>query len=66
MDPVDLRPRGPSLLPPTGRTTQALAALVLVVLATTAYLTASYPSLPSLIPVHFRAGFADGWQFKSI
>lgn len=39
----------------------------IIVVATTAYLLASYGSLPELLPVHFkRGGVANGWQYKTL
>jgi uncharacterized membrane protein len=35
-------------------------------LATLGYLAWRYPHLPSLLPVHFRRGRADGWQFRTV
>lgn len=35
-------------------------------LGTLAYLLWRYPQLPQLLPVHFRRGRADGWQFRTI
>src|SRR5262245_34826782 len=36
-------------------------------LGTAGYLVWRYPSLPELLPVHFRAdGQANGWQFRTI
>jgi uncharacterized membrane protein len=41
-------------------------AIVLVVLATAAFLVLRYEALPDLLPVHFtRGGIPDGWQYRT-
>jgi uncharacterized membrane protein len=43
----------------------ALASMSLIVFSAS-FLLARYPSLPSLLAVHFRpSGFPNGWQFKT-
>lgn len=45
----------------------AVRAMILMVLATAAYLVWHYPSLPWLLPVHFKAGgVPNGWQYKTL
>src|SRR5262245_210279 len=40
---------------------------VVAIAATTVYLFWRYPSLPDILPVHFRAnGRPNGWQFRTI
>lgn len=46
---------------------RVVAATVLIVVGTMAYLLVSYPSLPALLPVHFkRGGVPNGWQYKTL
>lgn len=52
-------------LTPLGR--HATRATVLTLLATATYLVIWYPSLPWLLPVHFKAGgIPNGWQYKTL
>lgn len=45
----------------------AIAATVLIILGTAAFLLLRYSSLPELLPVHFRRrGIPDGWQYKTL
>jgi len=39
---------------------------VLAIAATTAFLVWRYPSLPDILPVHFRGNRPNGWQFRTI
>jgi uncharacterized membrane protein len=42
-------------------------AMLVVVLATATYLVLLYPSLPDLLPVHFKAsGAPNGWQYRTL
>lgn len=60
--------KGPSsMIPLTPVARLAVRATVLIILLTAAYLVVSYPSLPWLLPVHFkRGGIANGWQYKTL
>jgi uncharacterized membrane protein len=54
------------MVKPTQPTRYGGALMMLIVVATAAFLMVSYPTLPWLLPVHFRAGGApDGWQYKT-
>ena len=54
------------LLRETVLTRHAVRASVLSILGTAAFLVWNAPTLPSLLPVHFRwNGVPDGWQFKT-
>lgn len=45
----------------------AVRGTVLILLGTAVYLVMWYPSLPWLLPVHFkRGGVANGWQYKTM
>lgn len=45
----------------------AVRLTALTLLGTTMYLALWYPSLPWLLPVHFKAGgVANGWQYKTL
>jgi uncharacterized membrane protein len=55
-----------SIVTPTRATGLATAMIALIILGSAAYLWEQYASLPSELPVHFRAtGLPDGWQFKT-
>ncbi len=55
------------MIPPTPLARNAVRGTVLVLLATAVYLVIWYPSLPWLLPVHFkRGGVANGWQYKTM
>lgn len=55
------------MIAPTPLARHAVRATVLILLATAAYLVIAYPSLPWLLPVHFkRGGVANGWQYKTM
>lgn len=55
------------LITPTRLARHAARASVVTILATAAYLVVCYPSLPALLPVHFRSGgVANGWQYKTL
>jgi uncharacterized membrane protein len=48
-------------------TRHAVRVSVLVMLSTAGYLVWRYPSLPALLPVHFRRdGRPNGWQFRTM
>ena len=52
---------------PTQPTRYGVGLIVLIVLATAAFLVVRYPALPWLLPVHFRTGGApNGWQYKTL
>jgi len=51
---------------PTPLTSSAAFTAFLVIVATAVYLLLEYPSLPELLPVHFRAGGPDGWQYRTL
>jgi uncharacterized membrane protein len=52
---------------PTGPTRFGAGLIVLIVLATAAFLVVRYPALPWLLPVHFQTGGApNGWQYKTL
>jgi uncharacterized membrane protein len=54
------------LVRPTRLTKFALLASTVVIVCTAAYLLTRYPSLPWLLPVHFkRNGDPNGWQYKT-
>jgi uncharacterized membrane protein len=54
------------LLPPTAATRFAVRLTVAAILATALFLVLQYPSLPWLLPVHFRAsGAPNGWHFRT-
>ena len=51
---------------PTPLTRVALGAIGATLAFTATFLSARYPSLPDLLPVHFnRGGFPNGWQYKT-
>jgi len=55
------------LVRPTFITWLALAASVVVVTGTVAFLVVRYDRLPDLLPVHFKAdGAPNGWQYKTV
>lgn len=55
------------LIEPTRLARCAALCTGLILMATTAYLLASYSSLPELLPVHFkRGGVPNGWQYKTV
>lgn len=55
------------LLAPTPIARNAARATVLILLATATFLVVQYPSLPWLLPVHFkRGGVPNGWQYKTL
>src|SRR5437763_104550 len=50
----------------TAITHHAVRASILITLGTTAFLSWRYPTLPTILPVHFnRNGVPNGWQFKT-
>jgi uncharacterized membrane protein len=52
---------------PTAPTRYGVILILLIVLATAAFLVVRYPALPWLLPVHFRSGgAANGWQYKTL
>jgi uncharacterized membrane protein len=52
---------------PTPATRFAVRLTVAAILATAAFLVVQYPSLPALLPVHFRStGVPSGWQFRTL
>ncbi|MGE0704379.1 MAG: DUF1648 domain-containing protein [Vicinamibacterales bacterium] len=55
------------LVPATSTTRFAVRVMVASILATALFLVLQYPSLPWLLPVHFRSnGAANGWQFRTM
>jgi uncharacterized membrane protein len=51
---------------PTLSTRVAVALIAAIVLGSGTFLLVRYPSLPWLLPVHFRRnGVPDGWQYKT-
>jgi len=51
----------------SGLTRAAARVAAGVILGTAAFLAARYPSLPELLPVHFKPnGIPNGWQYKTI
>jgi len=52
-------------IPATRATQAAMAGIVFVLVATTTYLAALYPSLPDLLPVRFANGLPSRWQFTT-
>src|SRR6476646_1383547 len=62
-----MTPSGASLVRPTFATRIALELIVFIVVASTAFLIVRYPSLPWLLPVHFKSnGMPNGWQYKTL
>lgn len=58
---------GRGRIPPTRLAWRAAWGTGLILLLTIAGLLAVYPSLPELLPVHFkRGGVANGWQYKTV
>lgn len=56
----------PRLIRPTRITTVAVVASLAAVAFSAAFLLLRYPSLPDLLPVHFRSnGRPNGWQYKT-
>jgi uncharacterized membrane protein len=54
------------VLPPTAATRFAVRLTVASILATALFLVLQYPSLPWLLPVHFRpSGTPNGWQYRT-
>jgi uncharacterized membrane protein len=51
---------------PTALAAGAALTTALVIAATAVYLLLEYPSLPDLLPVHFRQGVPNGWQYKTL
>jgi uncharacterized membrane protein len=52
---------------PTPATRFAVRLTVASILATAAFLVVAYPSLPWLLPVHFRpSGAPSGWQYRTL
>lgn len=52
---------------PTRATRAAALGMVLVIVTTLVFLLLEYPSLPDLLPVHFkRGGIPDGWQYRTL
>src|SRR5712671_6314961 len=59
--------RSSGFLHASALTRHAVRVSVLAMLATAAYLVWRYPSLPDILPVHFRAnGRPNGWQFRTV
>jgi uncharacterized membrane protein len=55
------------MVQPTQPTRYGVALIALVILATAAFLMVRYPTLPWLLPVHFKEGGApNGWQYKTV
>jgi len=53
-------------VPPTRITRFAVAAMVLIIVASAVYVVATYSSLPPLLPVHFMpSGAPDRWQYRT-
>lgn len=51
---------------PTRLMRVAVRVMTLIILGTAAYLMARYPSLPWLLPVHFKSnGVPNGWQYRT-
>src|SRR6185503_8675342 len=62
-----MTPSGASLVKPTFATRIALELIAFIVVASTAFLIVRYPSLPWLLPVHFKSnGVPNGWQYKTM
>src|SRR6185503_13928045 len=62
-----MTPSGASLVKPTFATRIALELIAFIVVASTAFLIVKYPSLPWLLPVHFKSnGVPNGWQYKTM
>lgn len=58
---------GAWMVRPTQPTRYGVGLIMLIALATGAFLAVRYPTLPGLLPVHFRpGGEPDGWQYKTI
>ena len=56
-----------ALVPATPLTRAAVRVMVLTILGTAMFLVVQYPSLPSLLAVHFKVnGFPNGWQFRTM
>jgi uncharacterized membrane protein len=54
------------LVRPSRATNIAVAASVVMIVFSAAFLLARYRSLPSLLPVHFKPnGYPNGWQYKT-
>lgn len=54
------------LVPPTLAMRFAIRLTVVAILATALFLVLQYPSLPWLLPVHFRSsGAPNGWQYRT-
>src|SRR5581483_8251119 len=59
-------PRGVRVIRPTRVTRAAAVVSVIVMLLTLNFLVVRYPSLPWLLPVHFKpSGAPNGWQYKT-
>jgi uncharacterized membrane protein len=57
---------GIRLISPTRVTSIALLVSIAVIVFSAAFLLTRYPSLPSVLPVHFRPdGRPNGWQYKN-
>ena len=55
-----------SIARPTYATRVAIGLMALTIVATATFLILSYPSLPWLLPVHFKAsGAPNGWQYRT-
>jgi len=62
-----MTPSGASLVRPTFATRIALELIAFIVVASAAFLIVRYPSLPWLLPVHFKSnGVPNGWQYKTM
>jgi uncharacterized membrane protein len=52
---------------PTRPTRYGAGLILLILIATAAFLVIRYPALPWLLPVHFQTGGApNGWQYKTL
>jgi uncharacterized membrane protein len=64
--PITIRVGNSRLLRPTLITRAAARAMALIIFASAAFLFAEYPSLPWLLPVHFKPnGLPNGWQYRT-
>jgi len=55
-----------SMVAPTPVTRTAVRLMILIILLSMLFLVVQYPSLPWLLPVHFKPdGVPNGWQYKT-
>jgi uncharacterized membrane protein len=55
------------LMPATPLTRAAVRLMVLIILGTALFLVVEYPTLPWLLPVHFKLnGYPNGWQYRTM